>query len=320
MKLVNETHIEGILYNHNLTLKTAGDNSKNPGVQFINGTIDIATDDELTNIIQIHYTYETPTFAKSGQTNSRYNTLLDILNGVTKCYMKDGDAAARIRVDSTIALNEFYSNRSGQEELVSVKRNEGGFIHLNPTLKTDVNERSSFKCDMVITGARRIEADETRNTEEKVILKGYIFDFRGTPMPVEFNVYRQDAMDYFENAEPSEKDPLFTKVQGYQVTQTVVTKITEESAFGTPYVREVTNSRKEYVVNWAAKEPFIWNDESTMTVAQFQKGLADRELALAEMKKRSDEYQASRQATNAPSAFATPAPAAPTNTGRGFNF
>lgn len=319
MKLVNETHIEGILYNHNLTLKTAGDNSKNPGVQFINGTIDIATDDELTNIIQIHYTYETPTFAKSGQTNSRYNTLLDILNGVTKCYMKDGDAAARIRVDSTIALNEFYSNRSGQEELVSVKRNEGGFIHLNPTLKTNVNERSSFKCDMVITGTRRLEADEARNMPEKVVLKGYIFDFRGTPMPVEFNVYRADAMDYFENADASEKNPLFTKVQGYQVTQTVVSQVTEESAFGTPYVREVTNSRKEYVVDWAAKEPYLWDDESTMTVAQLQKGLADRELALANMKQRSDEYQASRQA--APSAFsATPANAAPASTTRGFNF
>ena len=51
MNILNETHIEGILYDQKLVLKTAGENSKNPGMQFISGTIDIATDDELTNIV-----------------------------------------------------------------------------------------------------------------------------------------------------------------------------------------------------------------------------------------------------------------------------
>ena len=34
----NATHIEGLLYQHALTLKTSGENSKNPGTQFISGT------------------------------------------------------------------------------------------------------------------------------------------------------------------------------------------------------------------------------------------------------------------------------------------
>ena len=34
-KMVNNTHIEGALYQHDLTLKVTGENSKNPGTEFI---------------------------------------------------------------------------------------------------------------------------------------------------------------------------------------------------------------------------------------------------------------------------------------------
>ena len=50
-KLVNATHIEGILYQHNLEEKTTGANAKNPNTVYIAGTIDIATDNALTNIV-----------------------------------------------------------------------------------------------------------------------------------------------------------------------------------------------------------------------------------------------------------------------------
>ena len=313
MNILNETHIEGILYDQKLVLKTAGENSKNPGMQFISGTIDIATDDELTNIVQVHFTYETPTFAKSGQANSRYNTLFDIMNGVTKVYMRDGQGAT-IRVDSALALNEFYSNRSGQEELVSVKRNEGGFIHVNSALNSDPDKRNTFRCDILITNVRRVEANEERKIDEHVVVKGYVFDFRKTPMPMEFNAYTTGAMDYFEALEASEKNPVFTRIWGNQITQTTASTITEESAFGETFVREVASNRKDFVITGAAKEPYVWDDESTMTAAQLKEGLANRELSLANMKQRSAEYQASRNTNAAPAATAARPNA------NGFNF
>lgn len=49
--ITNTTHIEGILYEHDLTAKESGPNSKNPGTPFISGTISIATDDNVTNIV-----------------------------------------------------------------------------------------------------------------------------------------------------------------------------------------------------------------------------------------------------------------------------
>ena len=50
-KTKNETHIEGYLYENKLDIKTSGSKTKNPGVEFINGTIGIATDEEMLNVV-----------------------------------------------------------------------------------------------------------------------------------------------------------------------------------------------------------------------------------------------------------------------------
>ena len=309
-KMKNVTHIEGLLYQHSLTLKTTGENSKHPGTQFISGTIDIATDNALTNIVSIHFTYVTATTGK-GTANATYNTLNDIINGTLKSIMEHGmDVAAKLRVDSAIGLNEFYSDRSGTEELVSVKRNEGGFVHTSTALADDETTRSTFDCDMLITGARRIEADEEHNIKEHVIVKGYIFDFRNALLPVEFTAYSPGAMNYYEGLEATEKNPVLSWVRGVQISQTVVRKIIEESAFDGPSVREVTSSRREFVITSGAKEPYVWDDESTMTKEELQKGIADREVALATMRQRQAEYRASQSGSTT----------TPTTSVGGFNF
>lgn len=308
----NTTHIEGYLYQHSLTLKTSGENSKNPGTQFINGTIDIATDDALTNIVSVHFTYVTATTAK-GSANATFNTLNDIINGVLKNVMEHGvDVAAKLRIDSAIGLNEFYSDRNGTEELVSQKRNEGGFVHTTTTLASDENLRNTFETDMLITNAHRIEADEEKNTDERVIVKGYIFDFRKALLPVEYTAMSPGAMNYYEGLEASEKNPVLTKVWGRQISQTVVRKITEESAFDGPSVREVTSTRRDFVITGGAKEPYVWDDESTMTVAELKEALQEREVYLAGIKQRQADYRAS-QAGNTPAA-------APATSAGGFNF
>ena len=116
MKFVNETHIEGYLYEHNLEMKESGPNSKNPGTPFISGTISIVTDDALTNVLQVHFTYVTETTAK-GKTNATFTTLRKIIDGEYNTVMGDGvENATRIRVDSTVGLNEFYAERDGRSE------------------------------------------------------------------------------------------------------------------------------------------------------------------------------------------------------------
>ena len=308
MNVKNETHIEGYLYEHNLEQKVTGEKSKNPGTPFISGTVSIATDDAMTNIVTVHYTYATPTTSR-GNTNASYTVLSNIIDGVYKNVMTHGkDAATKLRVDSAIGLNEFYTDRSGKEELVSAKRNEGGFIHVADALNEDEKKRNTFKCDMLITNCTRIEADEEKNAPEKVVVKGAIFDFRKSLLPVEFTALNAGAMDYFEGLEASPSNPTFTTVWGRQLSQVITKTITEESAFGEPSVREVKSSRKDFVITGAAVTPHIWDDESTMTAAELTEAIAARETYLATVKQRQDEYKASKNA-----AVAAPAKS-------GFNF
>lgn len=308
-RMINQSHLEGYLYEHALELRESGPNSKNPGTKFIMGTVSIATDDACTNIVPVHFTYVTATTAK-GSTNATFTTLMNIVDGKYGTVMANGkDNAAKLRIDSAIGLNEFYTDRNGQEELVSAKRNEGGFVHLCDALNEDETTRNTFKCDMLITGVKEVEADEEKKLPAKAIVRGAIFDFRGALLPVEFSAVNPGAINYFVGLGASQANPTFTCLWGRQVSETVVRQLVTESAFGEDEVREVKNTRKDFVITGAAKETYVWDDESTITAADLTKAIADRETYLATIKQRQDEYKASK---------AAPAAAAPAKSG--FNF
>ena len=77
-KMINKTYIEGYLYEHDLTLKVTGPNSKAPGTPFIGGSISIATDNALLNVVKVDFTYVTETTRKGG-VNNTYVTLKNIM-------------------------------------------------------------------------------------------------------------------------------------------------------------------------------------------------------------------------------------------------
>lgn len=299
-KIVNTSHISGILYENKLELKTTGPNSKNPGTKYITGSLDIATDDAMINIVPVYFTYVTETTSK-GNPNATYNTLLNIIEKKYGSIMEDGaENAVKLKIDSALGLNEFYTDRNGEETLVSAKRNMGGFVHVVSALDEPESARNTFKCDMLITNVTVREADEERGLPEKGIVKGAIFDFRNALLPVEFSVLNPAAISYFESLDASSSNPTFTKVWGNQVSETIVRKIVEESAFGEDSVREVKNTRKDFVITGALKEPHEWDTEETMTVKELQEAIANREIALADIKKRRDEYKAQKNAGAAP--------------------
>ena len=307
-KFINNTHIEGVLYQHDLALKVSGENSKNPGTEFISGIIEIATDNAGVNIVPVHFTYVTAVTSK-GKPNDTFNTLKNIIDGVYKTVMTDGaDNATKLRIDSAIGLNEFYDRN---DQFVSVKRNEGGFVHITPTLDDNENVRNTFDCDIVITQVIHVEADEEKNTPEKATIKGAIFNFRGELLPVEFSVLHPGAIAYFEDLGATSKNPVFTRIKGRQISESIVRRVEEESAFGEPSIREYKSTRKDFVVTWAAKEEYEWDTEGTILASELKEAMANREITLAEIKKRNEEYKASRGS-------AIPAAAAPAS--GGFDF
>ena len=307
--LINNTHIEGLLYQHSLEEKVTGPQSKNPGTQYISGNVEIATDDALVNIVSVHFSYVTPTTAK-GTANATYAILADIISGRHASIMGDGaEKAAKLRIDSAIGLNEFFTDRNGKEELVSAKRNEGGFVHVvSGAINPDEKARSTFETDIVITGVKHIDADPEKDLPEKAVVSGAIFDFRKSLLPVEFTVLNANAIKYFEGLDASTKTPVFTKVKGRQVSQTIVKKIVEESAFGDASVREVPSTRKDFVITWAQQTPYTFDDPEYLTAQELTEMVAARQTTIATLKQRNDEYKASKAAQ-----ASTPAPG-------GFNF
>lgn len=316
--VINKIRIEGRVYDKSQLAikKVQNKESKNFGQDFIGGTIDIATDDEGLNIVTVNFTFVQPTYS-SGKVNNTYGVLKNIIeNG--KTILEDGiDNATLVRVDANIALNDFYTNRGGEETLVSAKRINGSFVNIINKL-SEPNERSTFECDMLINGTNYVEADEERNIDKDyLVVRGAVFDFRNSILPVEFSVKSPGGIKYFESLDASSKNLTFTKVWGEIKNRTIVTKKEEESAFGDPMIKEFTRTIREWNIIGTSKPDLVYeigNEETGITEEEIKKAIADREVYLAEVKKKAEEYQASKNA-----ATTSVAASAPASVG-GFNF
>ena len=317
-KALNREKISGRLYDFTVAEKVTGESSKNPGTPYIGGTLDIATDDAGLNVVQINFTYVTETTSK-GTKNNTYTALKNLIdNG--KTVLKDGiENATMLKVDTALALNDFYTQRNGEEVLVAAKRNEGGFVTIVNSLG-DEDTRNTFEFDMLINGTTYVEADPERNIEKDyLIVKGAVFNFKNDILPVDLVVKNEGGIKYFEGLDASPSNMIFTKVCGKIESQTIVRKVEEESAFGEPAVKEYARTVREWVITGTSKPDSVYeigDAENGITTEEIKKALADREVHLADVKKRQDEYQASKNAgSGSPSAGAS-APAA----AGGFNF
>lgn len=294
-KIVNEVHGEGYLYEHKLEKKFSEKNK----TEFISGKITIATDENCTNTVDFHFIYVTPVYSKSGKPNPNYKLLENIVNsGADKTVMGGGkDNALKLRVDGQIGVNDFVG---ADKEIVTQVRNEVSFVNMATNLNENAGKRSSFKTDMLITGAFRKEADEEKNTQEHLVIKGATFnDFTKALIPVSYSVYNPAAMTYFENLEPSSSTPVFTRVWGQICSQEFVSTIETKSAFGESLIEERKSTRKEYVVTGAASDCHEWDSEETILASEVKAAMSNRELHLAEVKKNYEEYQASKGVTSA---------------------
>ena len=118
-KMINATHIEGYVYEHKLEKKVSGENSKNPGTEFINGILRIATDDEMLNVVDVHFSYVTET-TKNGKANSTYGVLLNIIEGKIGSVMEHGkENAGKLRIDLPRRLPDKQTDLPAPTESVS---------------------------------------------------------------------------------------------------------------------------------------------------------------------------------------------------------
>lgn len=298
---INEENIEGYLYQHNLKERQTGQTSKHPGTDYISGTIDVATTEDLMNVLQIHYTYVTKT-TKSGAPNRSYTVLKRIIDE-GKTVVTDGkEEAWVVRTSPSIALDDFYPE--GGEELVSVPRNEGGFISIiNPrNLHDEGIERNKFTVDALITAVKPNEEDGSAT------LKAAIFNFRNDLLPITLTIRNEDGVNYFLGQDISNTNPFYTKVWGKIVSTIEKIQTETESAFGEAAVDIRERRIREYVITGANKDPYIFGDGGDLTPEELKKAVEDRNVMLADQKQRNKEYYANRNASSPSNAETTSTP------------
>ena len=314
---LNQEVIEGRVYDQNLTIKTVqNQQSENYGKEFIQGSVDVATDEAGLNVLTVHYTYITEV-TKNGKTDSRFSALKKIMDE-DKTWLKVGkDQAMKVKLTPQAALNDFYPQ--GEDRLVSQPRNEGGFVNVVTELNEKEELRNTFKFDIVLTGATLVEADPENNTDEYVKLSGAIFNFRNAILPFPLVVKDKGGIEYFMGLEASPTEPVFTQVWGQINSTTVKVEKVVESAFGAPSVDVSSRSRKEWVVTGAKPEPYVFGIESTITLEDLTKAVTDRNVYLEEVKTRAKEYYESKGNAVAATKSSAPAPNTTIPQG-GFNF
>ena len=295
-KAINNEKIEGRIYQHNLTIKKVqNQTSANYGKEFISGNLEIAVDEEGLNVIPVHFTYVVET-TSSGNKNQTYANLKKIIEDNKTWITVGKDEAQKVRINTAIALNDFYTQ---DDNLVSVKTNEGGFVSFVTGELGAEEERNTFAVDMLITGVNKIEKDEEKHIDESyVTVKGAIFNFRNELLPIEFILRNKDGFKHFEDMDASPAEPTFTKVWGRINCLTKTTTVEEETAFGEAAVRTYERKVKEWEITGTPKVISYDFGGEDLTVEELTKAMQDRELKLADIKKRSDEYKAQKASNN----------------------
>ena len=294
-KWKNAVEVQGYIFNFGNSEREmlkeciSGPNATHPGTQYIRGTLNVATDDEASNVVTIWFQYVPKVWpAKNGKPereNPTYTELARLID-TAKTFESDGVAATKVRISGNLDVNDFYT-REG--ELASPKRIRGSFVHvLNGPISPNP---ATFDIECILSNAITKEVD---GGEDYLTLKGYTFDFRNAILPFDVNVRIPAAITYFENQDISNANPLVTNIKGNIVSAIVKQEEEVESAFGDPVVNVTTRSVRTWDVTWAAKEPMEWDDESSITKAELKKVLQEREDMLAAEKKRQDEWKASQ--------------------------
>lgn len=288
-KWINEVLIEGYVFNiggnGKLFEKTTGPESKRPNTDYISGTVNICTDEDGINIVPVRFNFITEKRKIKGEwkDDERWIILKDIINNGKTWEQVGKENAIKLRLQCSVGVNDF-PGRDGN--MVEAKTIDCGFAHYANNGFSD--KRNDFKFDMLIANTT---LQEVENGNNYLNLRGYAFNFRNELIPVTVSVTEMGGIKYFENADISNANPMLTNVWGKIVSTTQKIEHEVESAWGAPQVEYTTRTLRSWEVIGCSPEPMEWDDESTITLAEFKECMQNRELQKAEAKARQEARQ-----------------------------
>lgn len=290
-KWVNEVLVEGYVFNiggnGKLFEGTTGPESKRPNTDYISGTLNICTDEDGINIVPVRFNFVTEKW-NSGKENDTWKVLKEVINTGKTWENVGRDNAIKVRLQCNVGVNDFLG-RDGN--MVEAKSIDCSFAHFANNGFSD--KRNDFKMDMLIAATA---LQEVENSDDYLNLRGYAFNYRGDLIPVTLTVRDKGGINYFENADISNANPMLTNIWGKIVSTTQKIEKEVESAWGAPQVEYTTRTLRAWEVVGCSPEPMDWDDESTITIAEFKTALQNREAQKAAAKARQEEKQSGNSA------------------------
>ena len=285
-KWTNEILIEGYVFNIGGSGKlyegTTGPDSKRPNTDYISGTVNICTDEDGINIVPVRFNFVTEKW-KNGKDNSAWKVLKEIINTNNTWENVGKDNAIKVCLQCSVGVNDFLGRDGNMVEAKSIDCSFARFANNGFS-----DKRNDFKFDMLIAAAA---LQEVEDGDDYLNLRGYAFDFRKNLIPVTLTVREKGGIDYFESKDISNANPLLTEVRGKIVSTTQKIEHEIESAWGAPQVEYTTRTLRAWDVTGCSPEPMDWDDESTITLAEFKEALQNRETQKAEAKARQEARQ-----------------------------
>lgn len=282
----NDVWVEGYVFNiggnGKLFENTTGPESKRPNTDYISGTVNICTDEEGINIIPVRFNFVTEKWS-SGKDNDTWKVLKEIINTGKTWENVGKDNAIKVRLQCNVGVNDFLGR---DNKMIEAKSIDCSFAHFANNGFSE--KRNDFKIDMVIAAT---SLQEVENGDDYLNLRGYTFNFRNDAIPVTLTVRDKGGIKYFENADISNANPMVTTIWGKIVSSTQKVEREIESAWGAPQVEYTTRTLRAWEVIGCSPEPMEWDDESTITLAEFKECMQNREIQKAEAKARQEARQ-----------------------------
>ena len=297
-QMTNEIQIQGYVFSfggNGLFHNTVNNpDSKMNGIDYINGTINVATDEDGANVVPVRFNFVTEKYGKSGKENPSWGVLNDIEDGDKTWEVQGKEGAYKIRLTCSASSNPFVGQDGKMVDRPSINVN---FAH-PANNGFNENQRNTFKFDMVMVNFAMREVEDG---DDYGIINGYVFDsYRKEATPVSLVVHMPEAISYFEGLDASTTNPVFQTVWGNIVSTTIRREQEVESAFGAPQITYTTSTQREWVVTGAATDPGEFGDEAVITEDELVECLNNHENVIAAAQKRYDDKQNAGNAFNAP--------------------
>lgn len=297
-QMINQIDLQGYVFNFggNGLFHNTVNNSKSKmnGIDYINGTVNVATDEDGANVVPVRFNFVTEKYGKSGKENPSWGVLNDIEGGNKTWEVQGKEGAYKIRITCAAGSNPFV----GQDgKMVDRPGIEVSFAH---PANNGFNEnlRNMFKFDIVIIN---YAVREVEDGDDYGVINGYVFNnFRKEAIPVTLAIRNQGGMNYFEGLEPSTGNPIATQVWGRIVSTTIKRKQEVENAWGDPQVTYTTSTQREWLIDGSRSELYEFGDESFITEDEFMTCLNNHEDVIAAAQKRYDDRQNGKSAFDAP--------------------